>query len=144
LFCRNGLQYYTRIPEKPIRAALGEVVTQTDSLRTARPSTPSGNLLQLELELAARMAAQSCKFMLWQQALAAGLRPARPRNCASAAKAMARSGIRELKELNQEFERYWPRRNKGSTAFCSAFLHWRIQDYQHGRLHLPRNKEPIA
>jgi hypothetical protein len=44
--------------------------------------------LAVELDLAARMAAQSCQFMLWQQAVAAGkINPARR---------LAQKGIREL------------------------------------------------
>jgi hypothetical protein len=74
-----------------------------------------------DLDLAARMAAQSCQFMLWQQAIAAGK--------ISEAKRLARAGIRELRKLERDFEVYWPLRNKATPKHCSAFLRWRIKDY---------------
>jgi hypothetical protein len=81
---------------------------------------PKTKILALELDLAARMAAQSCKFMLWQQARAAGK--------TSEAKRLARTGIRELQKLEKDFNIYWPSRNKATPQHCSAFLKWRIQD----------------
>ena len=71
LFCRDGLKYYASIPGKNIRAALEEVEAQRELLHRARPARAAAILVE-ELDFAARMAAQSCKFMLWQQALAAG------------------------------------------------------------------------
>ena len=44
----------------------------TDALRGARRFRRRKNDAPEELDLAARMAAQSCNYMLWQQALAAG------------------------------------------------------------------------
>jgi hypothetical protein len=129
LFCRDGLKYYARIPEKNIRAALEEVEAQRAQLHRSRSVHPARKLLTLELDLAARMAAQSCQIMLWQQALAAGK--------ISRAREMAQRGIRDLRELDNEFRNYWPLRNKGTTAKCSAFLRWRIQDYKRGVLHYP-------
>jgi hypothetical protein len=127
LFCRDGLKYYARILEQNIHAALGEVEEQRALLRRSRPTTFSGEVLALELELAVRMAVQSCHIMLWQQALAAGK--------SSLARKLARSGIRELRELDHDFRAYWPLRNKGTEEKCSPFLQWRIQDYRRGALH---------
>jgi hypothetical protein len=72
LFCRDGLKYYARIPQKNVRAALAEVEKQRAVIEASKPTTHSGKILALELDLAARMAAESCKIMLWQQAVAAG------------------------------------------------------------------------
>jgi hypothetical protein len=66
------------------------------------------------------MAAQSCKFMLWQQAVASG----NP----SEAKRRAQAGIRELRKLGAEFNAYWPLRNKATPKHCSAFLKWRSRE----------------
>jgi len=129
LFCRDGLKYYARIPEKNIRAALEEVEHHHAQLHRSRSVHPTRTVLILELDLAARMAAQSCKIMLWQQAIARGK--------TSLAKQMARAGVRELRDLDHDFRAYWPLRNKGTPAKCSPFLRWRIQDYQHGLLHYP-------
>jgi len=75
-----------------------------------------------EPDLAARMAAQSCRFMLWQQARAAGN--------ISEAKRLARTGIRELRKLEKDFKACWPLQNKATPQHCSAFLKWRIRDYR--------------
>jgi hypothetical protein len=98
-------------------------------LRRNRATSEQGKRLVLELDLAARMAAQSCKIMLWQQALAGGRR--------TEAKWMAQAAIRELRELEQDFNRFWPQRNKATPAKCSPFFQWRIADYLCGRLHFP-------
>jgi hypothetical protein len=82
-----------------------------------------------ELDLAARMAAESCCIMLWQQARAAGKQ--------LRARRLARLGIDALVQLDHEFEIYWPLRNKGTTKKCSEFLQWRIEDYRRGKLHFP-------
>jgi hypothetical protein len=126
LVCRDGLKYYARIDAARIRAALGEVEQQREILKAAQPADMTAGVLCLELDLAARMAAQSCHFMLWQQEVAFG-RQAR-------AQRMARAGIAQLKELREHFANYWPLRNKGTTAKCSAFLDWRIEDYRSGKL----------
>jgi hexosaminidase len=123
LFCRNGLKYYAQIPAKNIRAALGEVEKQRAVLGRARTTTRLGEILGVELDLAARMAAQSCRFMLWQQARAAG----------TGAGVLARTGLRELRELDRDFRDYWPARNKGTTEKCSPFLKWRMEAYGEGR-----------
>lgn len=127
LFCRSGLKYYARISARKIRAALKEVEAQRGKLRQARPLTPAGKMLVAELDFAARTAGQSCKYMLWQQALAAGKKPEAAR--------LAKIGIRELQELDREFKAYWPKRNKGTTEKCSPFLKWRIDDYRRGVLY---------
>jgi hexosaminidase len=129
LFCRDGLKYYARIAEKNIRAALDEVEEQRTQLHCSRSIDPAGPILTLELDLAARMSAESCHIMLWQQATAAGK--------TSRAKKMARAAIGRLRELDRDFRAYWPRRNKGTTVKCSPFLQWRIEDYKRGILHFP-------
>jgi hypothetical protein len=129
LTCRDGLKYYARIPARNIRAALAEVEAQRAELYRARPVTRDGDILALELDLAARMAAQSCKIMLWQQALAAG--------AAGTARRLAHNGVRQLRDLDHDFRAYWPLRNGGTTARCSPFLRWRSEDYRRGQLHFP-------
>ena len=129
LFCRDGLKYYARISGRNIRAALAEIEKQRRVLKRARPATNAGQVLVAELDLAARMAAQSCKIMLWQQALMAGRR--------AEAKRMAETGIRELRALEEDFIALWPKRNKGTTAKSSPFIQWRIADYLCARLHFP-------
>ena len=122
LFCRNGLKHHAWISGKNIHATLKEIERQRAVLRRAKPSSKSGNVLLHELDLAAGMAAESCRFMLWQQARAAGNN--------SEAKRLARTGIRELRKLEQDFNAYWPLRNKATPHHCSAFLKWRMQDYR--------------
>ncbi len=123
LFCRNGLKYHAQIPEKNIRGTLKEIEKQISILENAgrrHAVPPSSNILLRELKLAARMAAQSCRFMLWQQARAAGK--------TSEANRLARNGIRELRKLDKEFNVYWRTRNKATPRHCSGFLQWRIRD----------------
>jgi hypothetical protein len=125
LFCRDGLKYYARIRARDIQAALREVRKQLAVLqRVGRGSSLSaaGKTLVREIEFAARMAGQSCKFMLWQQAVAQGKR--------LRARQMAEAAIAELTRLDKEFNAFWPRRNKGTAAKCSPFLRWRIVDYR--------------
>jgi hypothetical protein len=134
LFCRDGLKYYARISRKNIEAALEEIETQREVLRRSAPPRDSREvylttLLRQELDFAARMAAHSCKFMLWQQAIAAGR--------TAVAKSMAKRNIADLQQLDEEFKAYWPWRNKGTTAKSTPFLQWRIRDYQRGVLHFP-------
>ncbi len=127
VFCRNGLKHYARISEGNIRRALRDVEQQRKLLSLARPAGRTGKILVQELDFAARMAAHSCKYMLWQKALAAGK--------TSLAKKMAKQNIRELHQLDRDFNAYWPKRNKGSAETCSKFLQWRIKDYRRGVLH---------
>ncbi len=122
LFCRNGLKHHAWISGKNIRATLKEIEKQRAVLHRAKPSSKTGNVLLHELDLAARMAAQSCQFMLWQQARAAGEN--------SKARHLARTGIRELRKLEKDFNAYWSLRNKATPKHCSGFLRWRIQDYR--------------
>jgi hexosaminidase len=122
LMCRDGLKYYARIPARNIRAAQNEVEKQRAVLYHSRPRTSAGKILAVELDMAARMAVESCRIMLWQQAVVGGR--------ASQARVMATAGIRALRELDRDFQAYWPLRNKGTTAKCSAFLRWRIKDYR--------------
>jgi len=121
LFARDGLTYYRHIPAANIRAALRELERQLSVIRKAQRAHPS--ILSTELELAARMAIESCHYMLWQHAV----EQHRP-----AARQMARRGIRELRKLQRDFARYWPRRNKASPARSVPFLQWRIDEYRAG------------
>ncbi len=121
LFCRNGLGWFAKIPAKKIAAALTEIQRHRTNIRRGKFNSDSGIILAVELGLAARMAEQSCKFMLWQQAVAAGKN--------AEAVALAKHGIRELKRLEADFKAYWPLRNKATTKHCSPFLQWRIEDY---------------
>ena len=140
LFCRNGLKWFAKIPAKNIRATLKEIEKQISILGNlgrrppspgfgaTRHAVPPGTTILLrELDLAARMAAQSCKFMLWQQARATGK--------TSEAKRLARNGIRELRKLDKEFNACWPARNKATPRYCMAFLKWRIRDYSKPAAH---------
>jgi hypothetical protein len=120
LFCRNGLKWFAKIPAKKIFAALKEIQRRQKILARAKPKSDSGKILARELDLAARMAAQSCQFMFWQQAVAAGKKPE--------AKSLAKKGIRELRELEKDFNTYWPLRNKATTKHCSPFLQWRTDE----------------
>jgi hypothetical protein len=124
LFCRNGLKWFLKIPAKKIRAALNEIERQRAIFLHAKPDSTSGKILLRELDLAARMAAQSCKFMLWQQAIAAGKKPE--------ARQMAQAGVRELRKLKSDFNGVWQMRNKATPRHCAAFLQWRINDYRRG------------
>ena len=124
LFCRNGLKWFAKIPAKKIVAALREIQKQRATLLRAEPASASGKLLLRELDLAARMAEQSCQFMLWQQAVTAGK--------TSAAEKMAKRGIRALQKLEQDFNAYWPSRNKATPKRCTPFLKWRREDHQRG------------
>ena len=81
-------------------------------------------MLAQELDLAARMAEQSCRFMRWQQAVTAGKKPA--------AKALAQKGVRDLQGLEKDFNAYWPLRNKATPKHCSPFLRRRMDDYRRG------------
>jgi hexosaminidase len=124
LFCRNGLKWFARIPAKKIRATLAEIEKQRKVLSQSKPKSATGKILARELDLAARMAAQSCKFMLWQQAVSA-------RKVAEA-KRLAQSGLRELEKLEKDFLAYWPLRNKATPKHCTQFLRWRMADYRRG------------
>jgi hypothetical protein len=127
LWCRDGLKYYARIPEENIRAALDEVEAQRSTLYKSKPAKHDGEMLTVELDTAARMAAESCHYMLWQQAVAAGKN--------GIAKTLARKATKRLHELEHDYEAYWPWRNKGTTLKSSPFFAWRMQDYQQSRLH---------
>jgi hypothetical protein len=121
LFCRNGLKWFAKIPAKKILVTMEEIKKQRAVSGHGKPSSDSGKILANELDLAARMAEQSCKFMLWQQAVAAGAKPE--------AKILAQRHIRELRMLEKDFNAHWPMRNKATPEHCSAFLEWRINDY---------------
>jgi hexosaminidase len=124
LFCLDGLKLYRRIQPGRILAARRELARLRRVIHHARPGSRVSKLLARELDMAARMAQQSCEFMLWQQALASGRR--------RIASKLASRAIRELQKLDSDFRSYWPLRNKGTTAKCSAFLRWRIDDYKRG------------
>jgi hypothetical protein len=129
LFCRNGLKLYARIAPGRVAAAQSAVRQQRQRLLRGQPSTSAGRLLKQELDLAARLAEQSCHFMQWQQALAAGK--------TDKARTLARAGMAALRRLDREFTAYWPKRNKATPKHCSAFIKWRLADYRSGKLHFP-------
>ncbi len=125
LFCRNGLKYFARIQTRHLHATARELKKQLGVLEKARRGlriSPKGKVLVRELELAARMALQSCQFMLWQKTVARGK--------VSQAQRMAAAGVAELSELEKDFNAFWPKRNKGATKHCSEFLQWRLADYR--------------
>jgi hypothetical protein len=122
LFCHTGATAHKWVSGRNIHSAQVEIASQLELIRKATPHGASGKVLRRELELAARMAAQSCQLMLWRQAVAAGE--------TRRARALAREGIRELRRLDRNFNRLWPLRNKGSARTCSAFVQWRIDDYR--------------
>ncbi len=124
LFCRNGLKWAAKIPGAKIKATLNAIEKQRAVLRRAKPQTEAAKVLALELDLAARMAAHSCKFMLWQQAVTTGKKVD--------ARKLAQAGICELRQLEKDFNRAWTLRNKATPKHCSPFLHWRMEDYQRG------------
>jgi hypothetical protein len=121
LFCRNGKKWAAQIPAARIRAALREIERQRAKLRRARPATPSGRVHRQELDLAARMAAESCHYMLWQQAVSAGQ--------TAQARTLARRGLRELTRLQRDFTALWPERYLATPAHCIPFLPWRMEEY---------------
>jgi hypothetical protein len=135
LFCRDGLKYYARIPAKNIIRALEEVRRQRLRLKKSRPIGAEAEVLVMELDLAARMASKSCEITLWQQGVA---------KKSSGSQELARKCIAELKALDADFKAYWPLRNKGTTRKCSAFLQWRINDFQKQKLFYPPEKARIA
>ncbi|HEX9047019.1 MAG TPA: hypothetical protein VF988_08320, partial [Verrucomicrobiae bacterium] len=120
LFCRNGLKWFAKISRPKILATLAEIQRQRQKLRRAKPNSDSGLVLAEELDLAARMAEQSCQFMLWQHARAAG--------DSREAKSLAQRGIRELEKLDKDFNAYWSLRNKGTPKHCTPFLRWRAEE----------------
>ena len=146
LFCRNGLKHHAWISGKNIRTALKEIEKQRAVLNSGRARCPhraengglgtarptQSKILLCELDLAARMAAQSCWFMLWQQAVAKQGRVGAPRRPDAAARRpyqqMTQNAIRELRKLEKDFKACWPLRNKATPQHCSAFLKWRIRD----------------
>jgi len=136
LFCRSGLKYYARIKPKNIRAALAKVEKQRTILAKTKSISKYGVLLKIELDLAARMAAESCRIMLWQQALAARKN--------KEAKRLARAGIKTLQQIENTYNACWPWRNKATSAKSSPFLKWRMDDYRRSKLHFPPEIAQIA
>jgi hexosaminidase len=125
IWCKDGLKYYARISQRDLESTLGEIERQRGRLRPG-PSA-AALILVRELDLAARMAAQSCRYMLWQQRLAAGQKRQADR--------MARRSIAALQGLAEDFAAYWPKRNKATPSKSFPFLRWRIDDYRKGALH---------
>jgi len=120
LFCRNGLTWFAKIPRGKILATLREIHAQRAMIRRGKNASDAGLILGMELDLAARMAEQSCRFMLWQQAVAAGK--------TAEAKRRARRGIQELRKLEMDFNACWPLRNKATPKHCAPFLRWRLEE----------------
>lgn len=135
LFCRNGLKYYARLSPAAIRSAQALVARERLRLNNAKPVTATGRTLAKELDLAAQMAQESCRYLLWQQALANAQ--------ARLAQALAAQGIRNLKRLKRDFGKLWPTRNKSTPAHCAEFLDWRIRDYAEQRLHYSRSQAQL-
>jgi hypothetical protein len=121
LFCRNGLKWFTKVPRQRILATLNEIRRQRASIRRGKWTSNSGIILAVELDLSARMAEASCQYMLWQQAVASG-------HSAEAA-VRAKTGIRQLRALESDFNACWPLRNKATPRHCTPFLRWRRADY---------------
>jgi hypothetical protein len=119
LFCRNGLKWFAKIRRERV---LGTYTEIEDQLRRANLLSCSGSILEIELNLAARMAAVSCMFMFWQQVAADGNKIAM--NC------VGNQMVEELQKLEVDFKAYWPLRNKATPRHCSAFLQWRMDDYR--------------
>jgi hypothetical protein len=134
LFCRNGLKWFAKIPARKVQATLRAIEKQRETLARAKPGSDSGKILARELDLAARMAAESCHFMLWQQAVVAAK--------TTVARKMAQRGITALQKLEEDFKAYWPLRNKATTKHCSPFLQWRINDYLLFTSHASRRPSP--
>lgn len=119
LFCRSGLKWFAKIPAAKIRASLAVIEKQRAVLTKARRS-----ILVKELDLAARMAAESCRFMLWQQAVAKGK--------SLEARKLAQKGIRSLQKLERDYNKLWPLQNKATAKHSTPFLRWRMEDYRRG------------
>ena len=119
LFCRNGLKWFAKIRRERVLGTFAEI---EDLLRQAKLLSCSGSVLEMELNLAARMAAVSCMFMFWQQVAAVGNKIAM--NC------VGNLMVAELQKLDADFKAYWPQRNKATPKHCSAFLQWRMDDYR--------------
>jgi hexosaminidase len=136
LFCRSGLKYYARIKAKDIRAALREVESHCKVLASAKPRSASGSLLNAELHTAALMAAESCRIMLWQQALAAGDQ--------RSAKLLAQTGIKALRQIERAYAALWLLRNKTTPLKSSPFLKWRQEDYRRSKLDFPPEVARVA
>ena len=117
LFCRNGLKWFAKIRRERV---LGTYIEIEDQLRRAKLLSCSGSVLEMELNLAARMAAVSCKFMFWQQVEAEGNKIAM--NC------VGNPMVAELQKLDADLYAYWPLRNKATAKHCSRFLQWRIRE----------------
>jgi hypothetical protein len=118
LFCRHGLKHFTRISGKNIRATLAEIKKQQARLASAQPGGADGRVLRRELGLAARLAALSCEYMLWQQERAAGKETAK----------LAAGIRRELRAVDRAFTDLWPVRNQAAPRHCTAFIRWRLDE----------------
>jgi len=129
MWCKDGLKYYAQIDPEKLGTTLEQIEEAHAWIARAQPASPDAAILADELKLAARMAAASCRYMLWQQHLSAGKH--------ARADSIARKGIKELQQIESDFENYWPLRNKVTPKKCSPFLRWRIDDYRKRRLLKP-------
>jgi len=125
LFCRNGLKWFAKIPAQKIRATLAEIEKQRSLLARAKTNSLAAKAMSFDLDLAARMAAESCHYMLWQQLGAAGKK--------AEAKRRAQQRIKALRKLEHDFNAAWPQRNKATPLHCSPFLKWRMAALGIGR-----------
>jgi hypothetical protein len=105
-------------------------------LASAKPRSASGSLLNAELHTAALMAAESCRIMLWQQALAAGDQ--------RSAKLLAQTGIKALRQIERAYAALWLLRNKTTPLKSSPFLKWRQEDYRRSKLDFPPEVARVA
>lgn len=129
MWCKDGLKYYARIEPKALEATLQAIEKHRKLLCQGRPKTPGAKMLAAELDIAARMAAESCRYMLWQQWLA--------RSEFGVADRIAARSVKALQALRHDFGQYWPLRNKATPVKCYQFLNWRINDYRKRILHYP-------
>jgi hypothetical protein len=58
--------------------------------------------------------------MLWQQAVAAGKKPA--------AHKLAGELRRELRRWDREFNAVWSARNRATPRHCTPFIRWRLEE----------------
>ena len=72
------------------------------------------------------MAAQSCHYMLWQQAVAA--------KCQRTARKLARQGMAELRRMESAYTKLWPLRSQATPRKSAPFLAWRLAEYRRGTL----------
>ena len=97
---------------------LVEIKSSTVVLRRSRPTDKNEADIQVELDLAARMAAQSASSCCGKPG-----GEGRPRQLRAA---LAKRAVDELQRIGREFAPvFWPARNKATPKKCAQFLRWR-------------------